>query len=430
MVLSVIFSILFFLTTALFLIKFISQLGITLPNNKIFSYICTDKSPVTQKSEISNKEYLKIFIFAFLFRVAIFIVAYLAKGIFSESQLSFMDYCNSWNLWDAPHYIEIAQQGYANHIEDGQYLMLVFFPLYPILIKFFTLIIQNYIISALLVSFLAYSFGCVLMYNLVAIDYNKSIAKKSIIFLSVSPFAFFFGGIVTESTFFLIIIATFLAIRKHNYLIAGILGIFASLTRSGGVLMIIPAAIEWIQDVKPLSLIKEKQTKELSKNILKVIPILLIPIGTLIYLLVNYNVTGDPFAFLTYQKEHWSQGLQFFGKTIKLMSGYAFGDDLSLAVSIFIPGLVSVFIAIIAAAYGIRRTRLMYIAFLLFYIMYNSGATWPLSICRYIMCSFPAYWILAEFTERHKETEIPIIVLMTVCFGIYLVGYITVHQIM
>ena len=120
MVLSVIFSILFFLTTALFLIKFISQLGITLPNNKIFSYICTDKSPVTQKSEISNKEYLKIFIFAFLFRVAIFIVAYLAKGIFSESQLSFMDYCNSWNLWDAPHYIEIAQQGYANHIEDGQ----------------------------------------------------------------------------------------------------------------------------------------------------------------------------------------------------------------------------------------------------------------------------------------------------------------------
>lgn len=97
MVLSVIFSILFFLTTALFLIKFISQLGITLPNNKIFSYICTDKSPVTQKSEISNKEYLKIFIFAFLFRVAIFIVAYLAKGIFSESQLSFMDYCNSWN---------------------------------------------------------------------------------------------------------------------------------------------------------------------------------------------------------------------------------------------------------------------------------------------------------------------------------------------
>lgn len=62
--------------------------------------------------------------------------------------------------------------------------------------------------------------------------------------------------------------------------------------------------------------------------------------------------------------------------------------------------------------------------------MYNSGATWPLSICRYIMCSFPAYWILAEFTERHKETEIPIIVLMTVCFGIYLVGYITVHQIM
>ncbi len=430
MILSITFSIIFFSVAALFLIKFISQAGISLPNNKVFSFICDNKVLSPQKSEISTKEYFKIFLFAFMFRVIIFLFTYIAKGLFSDSALSFMDYCNSWNLWDSPHYIEIAQQGYAHHIEDGQYLMLVFFPLYPVLIKIFAAILQNYVISALLVSFLSYSFGCLLMYNLVTIDYNKSIAKKSIIFLSVSPFAFFFGGIVTESTFFLIIIATFLAIRKHNYLAAGILGIFAALTRSVGVLMIIPAAIEWIQDVQPISLIKEKKAKELIKNIRKVIPIILIPIGTLIYLLVNYKVTGDPLAFLTYQKEHWSQGIQFFGKTIKLMSNYAFGDDLSLATAIFIPGLFSVFLAIIATAYGVRRTRSMYIAFLLFYIAYNAGATWPLSICRYIMCSFPVYWILAEFTECHKQSEIPIIILMSVCFGIYLIGYITVHQIM
>lgn len=430
MILSIIFSIIFFSAAALFLIRLISQSGICLPNNKLFSFICADKSPLHETQEITHKEYLKIFIFAFLFRIIIFIIAYAAKGIFSGTSEGFIEYCNSWNLWDGPHYIEIAQYGYAHQIEDGQYLMLVFFPMYPMIAKLFTLIIRNYVVSALLVSFWEYSFGCVLMYKLVSMDYSKSIAKNSIIFLSVSPFAFFFGCVMTESTFFLIIISAFIAIRKHNYILTGILGIIAALTRSVGVLMIIPAAIEWIHDAQPIALIKTKKTKELSLSICKVLPILMMPIGTLIYLFINYKVTGDPFIFLQYQKDHWSQGLQFFGKTIKLLSGYTFGDDLYSAVTIFTPGLISVFIAIILTTYGVRRTRPIYIAFLLFYIAYNAGATWPLSICRYIMCSFPAYWILAEFTERHKQAKIPIIVTMAVLFGIYLAGYITVHQIM
>ena len=146
MILSITFSIIFFSVAALFLIKFISQAGISLPNNKVFSFICDNKVLSPQKSEISTKEYFKIFLFAFMFRVII-LFTYIAKGLFSDSALSFMDYCNSWNLWDSPHYIEIAQQGYAHHIEDGQYLMLVFFPLYPVLIKIF---------AAMSVTFLRY----------------------------------------------------------------------------------------------------------------------------------------------------------------------------------------------------------------------------------------------------------------------------------
>jgi hypothetical protein len=40
--------------------------------------------------------------------------------------------------------------------------------------------------------------------------------------------------------------------------------------------------------------------------------LLLIPCGLLVYLYVNYSVTGNALMFLTYQKEHWHQQLGWF----------------------------------------------------------------------------------------------------------------------
>ena len=64
------------------------------------------------------------------------------------------------------------------------------------------------------------------------------------------------------------------------------------------------------------------------------------------------------------------------------------------------------------------------------YFMFNVAASWPLSLTRYMSCMFPAFWLIASFTDEHKQLELPVAVMSAICFGIYLTGYITVHSIM
>lgn len=433
MIYSIIVCTVFFAAAAVWLIRFIGEAGFKLPDNRIFSFITANKAYRHPDETTTTREYIYIFLGAVIFRIIVLLLGWLACGIFKEEPIpNFLDYLEKWNVWDGPHYLEIAANGYSHHIEEGQYLMLVFFPLFPLITRIFHYIIPNYTVAALTVSTLCYAGGCVLMHKLVTIDYSKSTAMKSIIFLSVYPFAFFFGSVMTESVFFLLVIATFLAIREHKWLLVGILGMFSALSRSVGVLMIIPAVVEWVQHEQPIKLIKDKNFRQLRSQFLKILPILLMPIGTLIYLYINYRTAGDAFIFLTYQKEHWYQGIQFFGKTIAMISSRIFtaNPHWNLNACIFIPGLFITILSAIIMLYGARRTRSMYTVFMLIYFAYNAGATWPLSICRYLSCAFPMFWIMAEFTDEHKWLEMPLTAIMAIGFGIYLTGYLTLHQIM
>lgn len=433
MIWSIAVSVVFFAGLAMFLLRFVSEAGVNFPDKRVLSFLTADKSPKSIGEKTTARECLYIFAFALLFRILIFVIGWSAAGIFGNgSGGSFLDYCGKWNLWDGPHYLDIAQTGYAGYEENGQHLFLVFFPLYPWLVKILALVVRNYVVSGILVSMLCFAGGCVLMYKLVAIDYSKSIAKTSVILLSVSPFSFFFGSVMTESTFFLIIIAVFLAIRRHKWLAAGILGIFAALTRSVGVFMVFPAAVEWVREEKPLLLMKQKKWKDLGGRFVRLLPVALMPIGTLIYLYINYRVEGDPFIFMKYQSEHWGMNLQYFGKTVKMLfeRGFNPGEDIAIRTTIFIPGLFSITFAALAILIGARRQRLTYSVFMLIYFVFNAAASWPLSESRYLACMFPAYWLIASLTEKNKHAEQIVIALSAVLMGIYLTGYITVHQIM
>ena len=433
MIWSTIVSIIFFAGLALFLVRFVREAGVTYPQNRVMSVIAADKTPVSAGETTTMRECLYVLVFALAFRVLIFIFAWAAAGIFADGNATgFLAYCAKWNLWDGPHYIDVARDGYAGYEENGQHLFLVFFPLYPVLIKFLAVIVRNYIVSALLISTLCYGAGCVMMYKLVAEEYNKHVALTSIVLFSISPFAFFLGGVMTEGVFFLVTISMFYTIRKHNWWLTGILGILAALTRSVGVFMVIPAAVEWVQTERPIALIMDKDWKTLGKRFVKLLPVALTPIGTLIYLYINYRVEGDPFVFMRYQSEHWSMNLQYFGKTLHMLFNRSFNPDegWSLRMSLFMPGLFSITFAAIAVLFGARRMRSMYTSFMIVYFLFNAAASWPLSVSRYMCCMFPAYWLIASFTDEHRELELPIAVMSAVLFGIYLTGYITVHQIM
>ena len=129
-----------------------------------------------------------------------------ATSHFAFSSFRFLDV---WGRWDSGWYLKIAQQGYLfSNVGEQQGNSFAFFPLYPSLIKLFSLIVPQqflnqeiWLLIAVVLSNLFFLFGLVIFYFLVKnilLDKSKTeketqnLAAKSVIFYYFSQLAFSF----------------------------------------------------------------------------------------------------------------------------------------------------------------------------------------------------------------------------------------------
>ena len=169
---------------------------------------CAVPASAPRGCEVSRRELLHVFSAALLFRLTVFLaVAALAcLVLYPGTGLSWAT--DIWKKWDAWHYVGLAELGYTGYWEDGRPLFLVFFPLYPWLVRLVCpLTGHNTMAAGLMVSFLCYSAGCVYLYRLAAWELGKGAARRTVLFLSLFPYAFFFGGVMTEGLFLLTSVA-------------------------------------------------------------------------------------------------------------------------------------------------------------------------------------------------------------------------------
>lgn len=177
--------------------------------------------------EVGRREAAEVFAAALLFRLAVFLaVAALAcLVLYRGTGLSWAT--DIWKKWDAWHYVGLAELGYTGYWEDGRPLFLVFFPLYPWLVRLVCpLTGHNTMAAGLMVSFLCYSAGCVYLYRLAAWELGKGAARRTVLFLSLFPYAFFFGGVMTEGLFLLTTAARSLAHPPPPLVAGRVCGVF------------------------------------------------------------------------------------------------------------------------------------------------------------------------------------------------------------
>ena len=359
-------------------------------------------------------------------------VGFLIYCVFRGQDAAFPwdQFFGQWVKWDANSYIRIPN-GYRAMIENGDYVMLVFFPFYSWIIKIFNWVIPNINAAALTVSSLCYSAGCVFMYKLCLIDYPRESAKKAVTLISAFPFAFFFGSIMSESTFFLTSVITLYCIRKHNWAAAGIAGMCAALSRSAGVFLIFPATVEFIEEYKILANLKKP--KRVFSDILKKWSfLLLLPLGTCIYLYINYKTAGSPFEFLRLEEKYWSQTTRPFFKTI----GYIWtvitssSTNVSTKFTAFVPGLTLPLIMYAVLICGLKKTRSMHLTWLIIYLVVNTSMSWPLSIGRYMLCAVPAFIIAGDLLRERNKAFTAVTFASCVLMGIYYTAYLIDKQVM
>lgn len=403
---------------------------------------------------MSNKQrYTFIFFAAIGFRIAMYLIAALIIAInLKSSTFSLETFLTNWCRWDANHYLNIATNGYRGAVEfcdtcreaalakglssdvmqNGQHLFLVFFPLYPFLLSFLNLIFADIRIAGLILSTLAYAGGCVNMYRLVKLDYSEEVAVNSVILLSLFPFGFFLGGIMTEGLFFFVSASMLYYIRKHEWTKVIIFGCLATMVRLQGVLLIIPAGLELLCIYKPWDMIRKKDFRKLKEFVSRCLSMCLMFVGVGVYLFINWRVEGNPFAFMIYQKAHWSQGACLPTKTLSYLFRYAFSAtyDLQTRFALWIP---QVFLAIFSVGillYGIKKLKAFHFGYAGAYILLTYSATWLLSAGRYLSCCIPLFIVLAIAAERKKWLMPVMISLFSILLTIYYAGYCNGLQIM
>lgn len=149
--------------------------------------------------------------------------------------------------WDGTWYTLIATQGYGA-VDGVGSAKPAFWPLFPWLMDLgnrltgWSVETVGYLIAH--VSFLL---ALVLLYRLVSIDFDRAVARRTVVALAFFPTAFFFSAVYTESLFLLTVVGALLAARLGNWWVAGLVGALAGLTRSYGILLLLPFAVLFIQ---------------------------------------------------------------------------------------------------------------------------------------------------------------------------------------
>ena len=282
---------------------------------------------------------------------------------------------------DGRHYLDIACKGY---FAKGDLDLRVFFPLYPLLIRAFSLNCSlNPVIVGLGISFVSLVGSAVLLLKMVKV----SLRVKTLALLLFFPTSFFFAAYYTESTFLLFTLLFFWFLEKKKYLPSSIFAALASATRLLGIALAPVLFYQAYLDYK-----KEKKIRW---------EILLAPLGVILYSIYNLISTGSLLTFISSQT-YWNRpvGLiaPFYGLARQIgnvFSGPLPGYDSPFVYPVILVEFVILLYVLAILILSFRKIKASYWIYMfssLIIILFAGPSSFP----RYTLVLFPAYIFLAE----------------------------------
>ena len=375
----------------------------------------------------------KIFLLGAGSRVGLLLAGMAAAILLSDGGLTWEGAFQQLQRWDAAHYIRLIEEGYQGYTENGQHLFLVFFPGYVWAARLLRLVIPSTALAGTALSCLCYGGACCYLYRLAGEAYNGRVARDALLYMSLFPFSFFSGLVMTEGLFLLATTGACWYAWRGKWLAFGLFGALAALTRMTGLLVIAVGVIRLLEAYRPLEPPVGKSLGRCWKPLLLRLPLTLLPAaGTLLYLLLNLWVDGDPFAFASHQ-EHWHQGYLWISQVVEYIGRYL-GDNLgsSFGWAVWAPAL-ALFVVGLALLYwaALRRGHpagLLAYGFCFFVATYS--LSWLLSAGRYLSTCFVLFLFLAKLTQRRPALRAALLGGEGVLLGVYLCAFLAGAQVM
>jgi hypothetical protein len=149
-----------------------------------------------------------------------------------------------FDRYDVGWYTMIAADGY-----DVMLGARAFHPLFPALMGLVgRLLGVNMLLGGMLVAQVSCVLMLVLLYKLVRLDYSDAVARRATLFLAASPLGLSFFIPYTEPLLMVGVLGAFYAARKERWILAGLAGAGAILTKQPGAAVVLPLLWElWRQ---------------------------------------------------------------------------------------------------------------------------------------------------------------------------------------
>ncbi|MGH2549200.1 MAG: mannosyltransferase family protein, partial [Thermomicrobiales bacterium] len=142
-------------------------------------------------------------------------------------------------LWDGAWYEQIARSGYGSQREAA-----AFWPVFPWLIRVVARLTGMGIpTTGVLISHFAFLGALLMLYRMIAIEHGASIATRTVWLLVLSPVAFFFSALYSESLFLLLSVSAIALAREGRWRGAALALFTVTLTRSAGMLVALPVGL-------------------------------------------------------------------------------------------------------------------------------------------------------------------------------------------
>ncbi len=293
---------------------------------------------------------------------------------------------------------------------------------------------NNLVITGIIISLVCYA-GCVwLLYRLVRDDFDEEVASRAVVFLAIGPLSFFLQAVYTESLFLLFSLGCFVFAREGRWRLAGLAGLLATLTRSTGVLLLVPMAYYYYQ----------QRDWRFWRTDGKVANLLMVVEGLLIWMAYLSLAFGKPMLFSTAQTAwHRTLAAPNYATADGIFAGLKGAFDLiSYGVRTLIGttgalpvelgaaannlvNLIFFVPAILLLWYGARRLPRAYsyyaLAALTYPLLFPSSVVPLMSYPRFTLTVFPLFVALALWTQekprRYKATVITCITLLILLTG-------------
>jgi Gpi18-like mannosyltransferase len=363
------------------------------------------------KKHFRDKTFRKVVLVFLLIKISIIVIGIAAyvlipKELTHRQMVTENPFLNPWAQYDAQAYLDIAKNGYNIQFMDGvgNY---AWYPLYPLFIKIFSFV--GYELAAFMVANIFSFLAVMALYFLVKDEISKSAAYRTVLYLSLFPTAYFLTAMYAESVFLFLSITTFYYLKKRNWLMVGIFGALASLSRIQGAFLLLPALWVVLHD---------------RKRDVRTISILLIPIGFSILLLYHYVLAGNP--LMQFYTQHMF-GREITFPWVGIINSFISITKESTVTMVFYHffNIFIVFFTIFLLIKSFKCLKREYFIYFLSIFLVSISSSMLMAVSRHALVTFPAFLVLGKLSENKKNERY--IKILYIFFAILLVLFTIRH---